>query len=190
MRMRQLGKGQSVMFFAPGEVDRRIRSLIPRGKETENGVRVIDVVRWAIHETCWDISHHLPQWAQQGVDHHRRFSAYKKYDLAGNLENLRKSWLQPESKSLEEMYKPVSSKEQGTRLWADVKSIPPLRRRLKYLGITKLTGVMMAEVQEREVDHEKELEHHAERPPEVFPAQHIIHEEIRNFVHTGILAKP
>ena len=188
--MRQLGKGQSVMFFAPGEVDRRIRSLIPRGKETENGVRVIDVVRWAIHETCWDISHHLPQWAQQGVDHHRRFSAYKKYDLAGNLENLRKSWLQPESKSLEEMYKPVSSKEQGTRLWADVKSIPPLRRRLKYLGITKLTGVMMAEVQEREVDHEKELEHHAEHPPDVFPAQHIIHEEIRNFVHTGILAKP
>jgi hypothetical protein len=30
MRMRQLGKGHSVMFFAPGEVDRRIRSLPKR----------------------------------------------------------------------------------------------------------------------------------------------------------------
>ena len=31
MRMRQLGKGHSVMFFAPGEVDCRIRGLIPDG---------------------------------------------------------------------------------------------------------------------------------------------------------------
>ncbi|KAH8982410.1 hypothetical protein EDB92DRAFT_1894376 [Lactarius akahatsu] len=79
MRMRQLGKGQSVMFFAPGEVDRRIRRLMPRGNEPENGVQVIDILRWAMHETCRDISHHLPHWAQQGVDHHRRFSAYKQY---------------------------------------------------------------------------------------------------------------
>jgi hypothetical protein len=32
--MRQLGKGQSVMFFAPGEVDRRIRGLIPKVQES------------------------------------------------------------------------------------------------------------------------------------------------------------
>ena len=36
--MRQLGKGHSVMFFAPGEVDRRIRSLIPT--ETAPGYRI------------------------------------------------------------------------------------------------------------------------------------------------------
>jgi hypothetical protein len=75
--MRQLGKGQSVAFFAPGEVDRRIRGLIPRGQGSGDGIRVIDILRWAMHETCWDILHHLPHWAQQGVDHHRRFSAYK-----------------------------------------------------------------------------------------------------------------
>src|ERR1700761_5936088 len=108
MRMRQLGKGQSVSFFAPGEVDRRIRTLIPKGQESGDGIRVIDILRWAMHETCWDILHHLPHWAQQGVDHHRRFSAYKFYDMTGNLGVLKKSWLQPESKTLEEMYEPLS----------------------------------------------------------------------------------
>src|SRR6266702_980735 len=142
MRMRQLGKGQSVMFFAPGEVDRRIRGLIPRGLESEKSVRVIDILRWAMHETCWDIAHHLPHWAQQGVDHHRRFSAYKHYTSTGDL------------------------------------------------GVFQLTDVRMAEEQEREVNHEAELERHAEHPPKVFPAEHIVCDEIRNFVSTGILAEP
>jgi hypothetical protein len=39
--MRQLGKGQSVAFFAPGEVDRRIRDLIPTGPEPEHGIYTI-----------------------------------------------------------------------------------------------------------------------------------------------------
>ncbi len=189
MRMRQLGKGQSMMFFAPGEVDRRIRGLIPRNQESEKGVHVIDILRWAMHETCWDIAHHLPHWAQQGVDHHRRFTAYKRYDLTGDLGVLRNSWLQPESKTLEEMYEPVS-KAQGAGLGPGINGIPSLRERLEHHGVTQLTDVRMAEEQEREVNHEAELERHAEHPPKVFPAEHIVCDEIRNFVSTGILAEP
>jgi hypothetical protein len=187
--MRQLGKGQSVMFFAPGEVDRRIRGLIPRDQESKNGVRVIDILRWAMHETCWDIAHHLPHWAQQGIDPNRRFSAYKQYDSTGDLGVLRNSWLQRESKTLEEMYEPVST-AQGVGLGPAINAIPPLRERLERLGVTKLTDVRMAEEQEREVNHEAELERHTEHPPKVFPAEHCIADEIRNFVSTGILAEP
>ena len=189
MRMRQLGRGQSVMFFAPGEVDRRIRGLVPRGQESNDGVRVIDVLRWAMHETCWDIEHHLPHWAQQGVDHHRRFSAYKQYNSTGDLGNLKNSWSQPESKTLEEMYEPVST-AQGGGLGPEIHAIPALRQRLEHLGVTQLTDVRMAEEQEREVNHEAELERHAEHPPKVFPAEHFVCDEIRNFVNTGILSKP
>ncbi|KAI9432020.1 hypothetical protein H4582DRAFT_2084141 [Lactarius indigo] len=177
----KLGKGQSVTFFTPGEVDRRIRGLIPRGQESENGVRVTDVLRWAMHETCWDIVHHLPHWAQQGVDHHRRFSAYKWYDSTGDLK--------PESKTLEEMYEPVS-RAQGAWLGSEINSVPSLRERLERLGVTRLTDVRMAEEQEREVNHEVEVEGHAEYPPKVFPAEHIVCGEIRHFVSTGVLAKP
>ncbi|KAI9432124.1 hypothetical protein H4582DRAFT_2084063 [Lactarius indigo] len=182
------GKEHSVMFFAPGEVDRRIRGLISRGQDSEKGVRVTDVLRWAMHETCWDIVHHLPHWAQQGVDHHRRFSAYKRYDSTGELKVLRSSWLQPESKTLEEIYEPVS-RAQGAWLGPEINSVPSLRERLERLGVTRLTDVRMAEEQEREVNHEVEVEGHAEYPPKVFPAEHIICGEIRHFVSTGVLAK-
>ncbi len=184
--MRQLGKGQSVMFFAPGEVDRRIRGLIPKGKESENGVRVIDILRWAMRETCWDIAHHLPHWAQQGVDHHRRFSAYKQYDSTEELDILKNSWLQNESQTLEDMYEPTLN-AQGAGLRPEINSIPSLRDRLKHLGITQLIDVRMAEEQEREVNHEVERERHVERPLRMEPAKHSIHDDIRKLVHTGSL---
>ena len=186
--MRQLGKGQSVAFFAPGEVDRRIRDLIPRGQDSNNGIRVIDALRWAMHETCWDILHHLPHWAEQGVDHHRRFSAYKQYYLTGKLRVLKKSWLQRESKTLEGMYEPLS-KAEGAGLEPRINGIPALRKRLEHLGVTQSSDARMAEEQEREVNHEVELERHAEHPPRVFPAPHTLCNEIKYFVMTGILTE-
>ncbi|KAH9056708.1 hypothetical protein EDB87DRAFT_1824048 [Lactarius vividus] len=186
MRMRQLGKGQSVIFFAPGEVDRRIRGLIPRGQESEKGVQVVDILRWTMYETCRDIGHHLPHWAQQGVDHHRRFSAYKRYNSTGDLGILKNSWLQRESRTLEEMYEPASD-EQVAGLTPEISAIPSLRERLEHLGVTQLTDVRMAEEQEREVNHEVEREYHVKPPPKVYPAKHAIRDGLRNFIHTGSL---
>ncbi|KAI9459710.1 hypothetical protein BJY52DRAFT_1211758 [Lactarius psammicola] len=110
MRMRQLVKGQSVVFFAPGEVDRRIRGLIPRGQD---------------------------------------------------------SWVQRESRTLEEMYEPVS-KTQVAGLSPEISSIPSLRELLERLGVSQLIDVRMAEEQEREVNHEVELERHVQPPPRVY----------------------
>ncbi len=189
--MRQLGKGHSVMFFAPGEVDRHIRHLIPRDKESENGVGVIDILRWAMHETCRDIEHYLPHWAQQGVDHHLRFSAYKKYDSTGKLGVLKESWLQPESRTLEEMYEPISG-EKRAWLGPRINDIPALRERLERYGVTQLTDMRMrkAEEQEREVSREVDMERSVNlRPPKVLPAKHTIHNDIRDFINTGIISR-
>jgi hypothetical protein len=185
--MRQLGKGQSVMFFAPGEVDCRIRGLIPTGEESsEGGICVIDILRWAMHETCEDITRNLPHWAQQGLDHGDRFSAYKRYLSSGDVTILKSAWLQPESRTLEEMYDPVL-KAQGAGLYQQVKGVPSLHERLKLLGVTQLTDVRMSEEQEREVNHEVERERQIERPPKVKPATHTIHQDIVTFVRTGQL---
>ncbi|KAI0290847.1 hypothetical protein B0F90DRAFT_1913825 [Multifurca ochricompacta] len=181
MRMRQLGKGHSVMFFAPGEVDRRIRSLIPNGRAFGSRIRVLDVVRWAMYETCEDIRHHLPHWAGQGLDHHKRFKAYKQYKSSGNVKVLKNAWLQPESRTLEETYDTVSS----TGINPEINDIPAIGERVKHLGAMDFVDVRMAEEQEREVNHEIEREHHLERPGKVQLAQHLIHEDIRTFVATG-----
>ena len=187
MRMRQLGKGHSVMFFAPGEIDRRIRSLIPDEITPDTRVRALDVIRWAIHETCEEIRHYLPYWACQGHDHHKRFAAYAEYSSSRDLEVLRSAWEQPESQTLEEMYW-ISACTKMTRS-QDIFSIPSLSERMEQLGATKLVDVRMAEEQEREVDREVEpgRVRVAERPPKVEPAEHMIHADIREFVETGNL---
>ena len=192
--MRQLGKGQSVMFFAPGEVDRRIRSLMPSGGPSRTRVRGLDALRWAMNETYEDIRYHLPLWARQGIDHHRRFTASKNYDKTEDLEVLRSAWVQPESRTLEKMYDPDSN-TRGNGIAPDVKNIPELYERMKKLGVVQVTDVMKAEEQEREVnheveqerevDHEVEQERQVQRPPKVRPAQHIIREDISTFVKTG-----
>jgi hypothetical protein len=193
MRMRRLGKGHTVMFFAPGEVDRRIRGLIP-GNNTASGsrIRVLDIVRWTIHETCEDIFRHLSHWVLQGLDHHKRFAAYKEYTLGGyleSLESLESAWLEPESRKLEEMYWIAS----GAKMSPEVSCLPSISERIKRLGlgITKLRHVRMAEEHEREVNHEVELEHwhfsERHRPLKVKPAAHNIHNEIIEFIETGNL---
>jgi hypothetical protein len=181
MRMRQLGKGHSVMFFAPGEVDRRIRSRIPSGVASDGRVRVLDVLRWAMQETCEDIRHRLPYWAQQGLDHHKRFTAYKEHTSTGDLDALRNVWLQPESRTLEEMYWVTPDAAMSLEMYG----IPALKERIERLGVTQLVDVRMAEEQEREADHEVEQERHIVRPPKVQPAIHVIHKDILEFVSTG-----
>ena len=178
--MRQLGKGHSVMFFAPGEVDRRIRSLRPSEMASGTRIRVLDILRWAMHETCEDIRHHLPYWVLQGLDHNKRFAAYRKYKSPQDLEVLKDAWLQRESRTLEEMYLATP----GVAMNPKINSIPSLNERIKQLGVTRLVDVRIAEEQEREMDHEKEQERQIERPPKVEPATHVIHPDIREFVRT------
>ncbi|KAF8500764.1 hypothetical protein F5888DRAFT_1888086 [Russula emetica] len=185
MRMRQLGKGHSVMFFAPGEVDRRIRNRIPRRVVSDRRIQVIDVLRWAMQETCEDIRHHLPHWAQQGLDHHKRYAAYTEHKSTEDLEVLKNAWLQRESRTLEEMYWVTP----GVAMSPETNIIPSLNERIKQLGVTQLVDVRIAEEQEREVDHEKEQECHIARPPKAEPAHHIILQDIREFVCTGRLRR-
>jgi hypothetical protein len=183
--MRQLGKGHSVMFFAPGEVDRRIRNCIPRRVASDGRIQVIDVLRWAMQETCEDIRRHLPYWALQGLDHHKRYAAYTVHRSTEDLKVLKNAWLQRESRTLEEMYWVMP----GAAMSPEINSIPSLNERIKQLGVTRLVDVRIAEEQEREMDHEKEQERHIERPPKVEPAHHVIHPDIRQFIHTGNLPR-
>ena len=53
MRMRKLGHSHSIMFFAPLEVDRNIRSVANKGPLDETDT--MDIVQWAIRETCNNI---------------------------------------------------------------------------------------------------------------------------------------
>ncbi|KAF8123207.1 hypothetical protein EV363DRAFT_1357363, partial [Boletus edulis] len=181
MRMRKLGHGHSLMFFAPLEVDRRIRSVARKGPQ--DVINTMDILHWTVRETCDDIQRRTPHWAQQGTTHETRYNAWSKY-CTNELtpEQLSKHWLQPEVKSLVELYAPCNASHPTTF------TIPEIRERCFNLGITSLSHEGgMDEEQEREIIREVEREQEVERPRGASPAKHSRHDQVVNFIKTGVI---
>ena len=182
MRMRKLGHGQSLVFFAPQEVDRAIRALA--GSKLQY-VRPLDIVRWVMTETCNYVQHHLSHWAQQGVEYHRRHEAWKIYSsnvtAKDAIQTLRSSWEERDARTLEEMYEFESQDDVDH----PALRIPALKKRLLELGICSVGNSKIDEEQEREVSHEVERERQVQRPPKVTPSKHHVHNDVRFLVTNG-----
>jgi hypothetical protein len=188
MRMRKLGHGQSVMFFAPLEVDRKIREV---AKKTSFGdIHTVDILRWAMLMTCAEIQHHIPHWAQQGVDYANRSKAWARFcDDLSSPDILRSSWQQVEARSLEDMYGLSRTANDNSEQIHAAFEIPALRDRCLELGVHSLSDPRMEEEQEREVNHEVERERQVQRPPKAEPGKHSVHPDVSKFVETGLASE-
>ncbi|KAK0465633.1 hypothetical protein IW261DRAFT_1523408 [Armillaria novae-zelandiae] len=165
MRMRQLGQGQSVMFFAPQEIDLQIKKAAEKLES-----------RWSMLETCNEITHHVPQWAQQGYDYQQRNSAWEAYvSNNGSLEKVLTSWLKPEARSLQELYGVLDGPTLDSAIW----QVRELREHCEMLDVFFVSQTNMDEEQEREVSHEIERERQVERPPKVSPVAHFLHNDVQ-----------
>lgn len=183
--MRQLGNGQSVMFFAPPEVDVGIRK--EACKTSQDMIAVEDIIQWCMVETCNDIEHHAPAWAEQGADYMTRRRALdtlpQEVSKTDDFDTLRDAWLQREARPLEVMYMPLSEPTVPAGM-----DVPELRERLVALGLGNMTAVgNVDEEQEREVSHEMEVERFPERPRPIQAANHNLHQHVRQFVRSGEL---
>lgn len=182
--MRKLGRGHSVMFFAPPEVDRNIRAVAGK-KDSSTQITTVDILCWAIHETWTDIQQRAPYWAQQGMSHKSRYGAWTRFcnnELAE--EQLSDAWVRPELKSLSELYSPRDSKNVQSGLSA---LDPGIRQRCKDLGVLSLPSTQVEEEQEREVNREREREREVELPFKTEPAKHFLHPDLVTFVKTGTI---
>ncbi|KZP04846.1 hypothetical protein FIBSPDRAFT_1054420 [Athelia psychrophila] len=204
MRMRKLGNGQSVMFFAPSEVDEKIRVLAT--KTPNEDIEVMDILRWSMTETCTDIQHHAPMWAEQGYDHDRRNTAWHETAYSSSRNDLKAAWLRPEAHTLAELYgdglipessysdlsefsqSDVSEFSQSDRVAQPAEhSIRAIDQRCKLLGVVQLSNMQMEEEQEREVAHEVQTERQVERPPKAEAAGHEVHPDLSHLVQNGII---
>ncbi|PPQ64858.1 hypothetical protein CVT26_002576 [Gymnopilus dilepis] len=185
MRMRKLGHGQSIVFFAPPEIDRQIREA--ESIRDSRPVAVPHVLSWVMAQTCIDIEQRVPHWVQQGVDYYQRQNAYTAFlsSDAKDVRSLESAWLQPAQRTLDEMYGPPSTTwQQDLR----VENIPAMQERLALLGIPITRHhVEMEEEQEREVSHEVEQELQLERPPYAEPCAHSVDPDIQFFIERGAL---
>ena len=186
MRMRKLGHGHSVMFLAPLEVDGSIRAVVV--KEDHNiAITTTDILRWAIHETWTDIQERAPYWAQQGINHDTRYEAWTRFcNDELTREQLADAWLQPELKSLADLYAPFQPQNIPS-CPSLLDDYPEIQQHCIDLGVVKLPEAQMEEEQEREVTREIEREREGQQLPKATPASHFIHPDVVTFVKTGVI---
>ncbi|PNP55340.1 hypothetical protein THARTR1_04482 [Trichoderma harzianum] len=171
MRLRQLRTTQSVMFFAPPEVDMSIRDVCRLPTDTHIESR--HVIFWLLEQTCRANEDLQPLFQAQGNDFCRRTNALLKYPDSLTSEdskrNLLKRLQRPEHQTLMQMYGDTSrsSTSQGLENMLSSRLQDFTNRLSQY----DTSGVCEADVfgeveqeQERELEVQLETQREVQRP--------------------------
>jgi len=110
MRMRKLGRGQSVSFLVSPEMQNRIRAIRNVARD-ERPLSVADVIAWAISETWDEAVRSVPLWAVQGMRHIRQEAIWERVEGEGAQGVFSsadaQAYLEPEAICLESRYRPA-----------------------------------------------------------------------------------
>ncbi|CZR70243.1 uncharacterized protein PAC_20144 [Phialocephala subalpina] len=161
MRMRKLSKGQSLVFYVPEEIRRKISRLrnIPKGRP----IMTIDVLMWSIRET-WDEFHKsIPLWARQGIRHQRQEVVWKQTKTHMHS-NIAGKYLEDGGQTLEQRYSLSTNSVHGI-----------VNSELKNA----------TEEQERELSTEIEEESQVKKPSRMDAHKPSLHPDVTRFVNTG-----
>ncbi|KAF7592481.1 hypothetical protein BBP40_000216 [Aspergillus hancockii] len=189
MRMRKLGKGQSVIFCIPDEIKFKILAL--PNKCSRSSIDVSDVLRWAVSETWVDIRRSMPLWAAQGKRYVHQCRLWEAASQGGKVQlslSRASEFLEPEAQSLDDRYRPRRGDAPVLHHQSD-ESTPMclISERCREFDDLNFASAQLREEQERELAPEIEQERQIERPPPAKPNQHCLHEDLLTFVSTGIL---
>ncbi|KAK0247652.1 hypothetical protein LTS09_017198 [Friedmanniomyces endolithicus] len=188
MRMRKLGKGQTVVFCVPAEIEAKI--LLCTTKPRSSRIEICDILHWTIASETWtDMRRSMPLWAAQGVRFDRQDRLWKQAQNQGRTilsQEQAAAFLEDEAQSLEDRYRPSTGLTTSLFAWAerDVKGIEQRCREFESLSFNSTT---LQEEQERELSPEIEQERQVQRPASAQARSHQVHPDIMHFVATGVL---
>ena len=196
MRMRKLGRGQSVMFCAPMEVERKI--LHCSSKNAGDRIEVADVLLWSIWETVITTKKCVAQWATQGIRYQRRYIAWLQMSHTGSGDksalDISKSLLEPEAQTLQDRYGVGGRRSEEQILLHNIEveslserkaELDAIRARCREFELATLNDAALREEQERELSPENEVERQVERPLALVPLKHSVHRDVEQFVRLG-----
>ncbi|PPJ51579.1 hypothetical protein CBER1_09871 [Cercospora berteroae] len=200
MRMRKLGKGQTVVFVVSSEIERQIRNVSKLS--IEGCITVPDVLRWSIAQTYGEMRHNMSLWAAQNDRFNRQEELWEKTKENGKrslTKTTAQKFLEPEGRNIESRYEPkMTSDTPLSRLAKDakLKSAEGMSRsqaiidRCQLFGLLEWTGRKLTEEQEREVSKEADVdaERVIEKPAPAKAATHSLWKGWRKFMDTGILS--
>jgi len=188
--MRKLGKGQTVVFCVPAEIEAKILRCTSR--RIGSRIDVSDILHWAISETWIDMRRSMPLWATQGDRFIRQNAIWEQAQNSDGHTFLpqqqAKAFLEDEARSIEDRYRPSASTDSAVSLFtsdhADVDRIKQTCSEFERLCFTSTT---LQEEQERELSPEIEQERQVQKPASAQPRTHNVHPDLVQFVDTGVL---
>ncbi|KAK6866262.1 hypothetical protein PG995_002790 [Apiospora arundinis] len=194
--MRKLGKGQSITFFIPREIQEKIRLSRTAG-EDGRPIIVLDVLLWSISETWSDTYKSIPLWATQGLRHQRQEAIWAGMTSIGGKDLCSgdiADYFEDEAISLKERYGPrscntsqalLASHSTRPQLAGRQKQLESIRTKCEHFGIETFGSATLQEEQERELAPEIEQERQVQHPQPLNPAKHRLHPDLRRLVSTG-----
>lgn len=188
MRMRRLGHGQSVIFCVPEEIEHKIMKLKEGSSHAGSRITVSDILKWAISETMDDTTRCIPLWVTQGLrfGKHSRLWQQRGDFSVNHARDWAKSFEEDEAKSLEQRYRPGSTRDNLLETRDDIPGSFKQKVSDHRLDMNEIHEADLQEEQERELSVEAEEERQVERPPAAEPVRHRIHPNVKRLVQHGI----
>ena len=186
MRMRQLGKGQSVVFCVPEEILHKIWTFA--SKPSGSPIDVSDVLAWSLSETWIDAKRCMALWANQGKRYQRQQKLWTPYQAGGAktlTRDMADCFLEAEAQTLRQKYRPESCKsglEKDTKCATE--AVDEIDRRSREF-LTESKQASLRQEAERELSPEAEEEKEVEKPEPAEALAHKLHNHVVRFVESG-----
>ncbi|KAG8865789.1 hypothetical protein FRC20_009493 [Serendipita sp. 405] len=192
MRMRRLGNGHHLVFFAPEEVAK----LIQDGREmSEHPVKTFDVIIWAIQETWHQMHTDISSWAMQGYSFATREEGWRQIGARSHPHRVvAKLFCEPEGRTLASLY---ANFTHSTAPWAHIDDrrtldgshrqlLQRINERCEEFGDFSSHLAMIGEEKEIELIHEKEQEREIQRAPHATALEHHLFQNLVEFVKNPV----
>jgi hypothetical protein len=181
--MRKLGKGQSVIFCASLEVQRKILAC---NDKASGPIEVSEVLKWCIATTCLHTRKIIPLWAMHGIRHQRRRAIMSESNTPVEMVQ---QLLEDEAQSLEQRYGQDPSENQvvptADAPVADDK-LHQIYAKCREFNVFSFENATLQEEQERELSPKSEREQQVELPAPADPHPHSVHDDLYQLITYGI----
>ena len=188
--MRKLGKGQSLVFCIPDEIQAKILQL--KEVTEPSSVEVLDVLCWSISETFHDHRRSMPLWAMQGrrfINQQKIWEAARRDGCLELPKDMAEQFLEDELQSLDHRYRPRTNGGERSDWEVQDERVDRILERCREFNISGSKTAALEEEQERELSPEIEEEREVEKPARAKALKHSVHNDMRYLVTTGNMKK-
>jgi hypothetical protein len=192
MRMRKLGKGQTVVFCISPEIQTKTTECETTAANLTSDITVEDVVVWSIEETKIEVRRSMPLWAVQGERWVRQEQFWQQAHRNGTTvlsKALAEKFQEDEAQTIDDRYRPHPRSLQNQPLFATVSatnsSIQLISERCKEFDDLQFGSSTLQEEQERELSPEVEQERQIQRAAPAKPVPHTRHKDVKAFADAG-----